>query len=268
MAGRSAGGERRATRATGRQPSSVAGQVRHAEDPAEPARLRLLGGFDLRVGDQIVTLPLNVRRLIALLAVRERPQTRSSVAHVLWMDTTQSRAAANLRSTLWKLGPQRGQLVGCDGDRLWLAPHVSVDLTRVVTQAKRLIGPETDPPVDDMDVDELSNELLPDWDEEWLRDERERLRQLRVHALEALCSRLGDRGRGAEAVYAGQVAVAAEPLRESAQRVLISAHLAEGNPSEAHRQFDIYRQLLWDNLQLPPSPQMRRLLEGALRAAR
>ena len=47
------------------------------EYPDEPVRLRLLGGFDLRVGDQIVTLPLNVRRLIALLAVRERPQTRT-----------------------------------------------------------------------------------------------------------------------------------------------------------------------------------------------
>lgn len=237
------------------------------EYPDEPVRLRLLGGFDLRVGNQIVTLPLNVRRLIALLAVRERPQTRTRLAYTLWMDTTQSRATANLRSTLWKLGPQRGQLVGCDGDRLRLAPHVSVDLTRVMAQAKRLIGPETDLPVDDIDVDELSNELLPDWDEEWLHDEREQLRQLRVHALEALCCRLGNGGRGAEAVYAGQAAVVAEPLRESAQRVLIRAHLAEGNLSEAHRQFEIYRRLLWDNLQLPPSPEMTRLLAGALRAA-
>jgi DNA-binding SARP family transcriptional activator len=227
-------------------------------------RLRLLGGFDLRAGEQIVTLPLNVRRLIALLAVRERPQTRTSIAYTLWMDTTQTRATANLRSTLWKLGSQRERMVGCDGDRLWLAPHVQVDLTRVIAQAKRLIGPEQGLLVEGTDVDEFSEELLPDWDEEWLHDERERLRQLRVHALEAMCSRLGDGGRGAEAVYAGQAAVAAEPLRESAQRVLIAAHLAEGNLSEAHRQFEIYRRLLWENLELSPSPQMAAMLDGAM----
>jgi DNA-binding SARP family transcriptional activator len=223
-------------------------------------RLRLLGGFDLRVGDQIVTLPLNVRRLMALLAVREVPQTRASVAYTLWMDTSQPRAAANLRSTLWKLGPQRERLLHADADRLWLAAEVQVDFTRAVAQAKRLIGPEPGLRPGDADVDELANDLLPDWDEDWLQDERERLRQLRVHALEALCTRLHTGGRDAEAVCAGQAAVAAEPLRESAQRLLITAHLAEGNVSEARRQFEIYRRLLWENLQLAPSPQMTRLV--------
>jgi DNA-binding SARP family transcriptional activator len=136
-----------------------------------------------------------------------------------------------------------------------------VDFTRVIAQAKRLIGPEPGLMPGDADaVDELANDLLPDWDEDWLQDERERLRQLRVHALEALCIRLRTGGRDAEAVCAGQAAVAAEPLRESAQRQLITAHLAEGNVSEARRQFEIYRRLLWENLQLSPSPQMTRLL--------
>lgn len=230
--------------------------------PDERVRLRLLGGFDLRFGDQIVTLPLNVRRLIALLAVRERPQTRTSVAYTMWLDTAQSRAMANLRGTLWKLGPQRERLLCSDAERLWLADHVEVDLSRIVAQAKRLIGPAPELQSNDADVDELANDLLPDWDEEWLQVERERLRQLRVHAMEALCTRLRTGGRDAEAVCAGQAAVAAEPLRESAQRQLITAHLAEGNVSEARRQYDIYRRLLWDHLNLSPSPQMTRLLTG------
>jgi DNA-binding SARP family transcriptional activator len=229
--------------------------------PPTPAlRLRLLGGFDLRAGDEIVTLPLNVRRLLALLAVRERPQTRTMIAYTLWMDTSPPRATANLRSTLWKLGPQRERLLQTDAERLWLADTVQVDLALVVARAKRLIGPEPDLLPGDTDVDELGEDLLPDWDEEWLRDERERLRQLRMHALEGLCTRLRSDGRDAEAVCAGQAAVAAEPLRESAQRLLITAHLAEGNVSEARRQFEIYRSLLWENLHVPPSPQMLRLL--------
>jgi len=232
------------------------------EEQVESFDLRLLGAFDLRASDQLVPLPLNARRVLALLAVRGRPQVRSSVAYTLWMDTTQSRAMANLRSTLWKIGPQRDRLLTVCDERLWLAPEVRVDLIRVVDNAKRLIGGAPDAEIEQDDVDELGADLLPDWDDEWLRDERERLRQLRVHALEALCTRLGSGGRGAEAVCAGQAAVAAEPLRESAQHLLITAHLAEGNVYEALRQYEIYRRLLWDSLQLQPSPRLSQLVSA------
>jgi len=233
------------------------------ESYEEPPRLRLLGGFDLSIGDELVTLPLNVRRLLAYLAVRERPQTRTSVAYTLWLDTTESRACANLRTALWKIGDQREHLLRGTGSYLSLAPQIHVDLTRLVSQAKRLIGP--DPVLDpqDADPDSLEGELLPEWDDQWIEAERERLRQLRVHALEALCRRLRDDGRHAEAVDAGQAAVAAEPLRETAQQSLISAHLAEGNVYEARRQFELYRQLMWDNLRLPPSMGLSQMLAGA-----
>lgn len=223
-------------------------------------RLRLLGGFDLRTGDSVVSLPFNVRRLIALLAVRGRPQDRSTVSGMLWMDMTQSRAHANLRSTLWKLRGLRETIVASSADQIWLAPQVDVDVTRVLAQAKRLVNPAQNLSVDGVDIDELSEELLPDWDEEWLRHEREQFRQLRMHALEMMCRSLASRGRNAEAIYAGHAAVAADPLRESAQRALIKAHLAEGNASEAQRQYELYRELLWEHLHMSPSPMMTRLL--------
>jgi DNA-binding SARP family transcriptional activator len=242
---------------------SWAGQP--AEEQVEWFDLRLLGAFDLRASGQLVPLPLNARRVLALLAVRGRPQVRSSLAYTLWMDTTQPRAMANLRSTLWKIGPQRDRLLTICDEHLWLAPEVRVDLIRVVDNAKRLIGGAPEAEIEQADVDELAADLLPDWNDEWLCDERERLRQLRIHALEALCTRLGSGGRGAEAVCAGQAAVAAEPLRESAQHLLITAHLAEGNVYEARRQYEIYRRLLWDNLQLQPSPRLSELVAPATR---
>ena len=61
------------------------------------------------------------------------------------------------------------------------------------------------------------------------------------------------------AVEAGLAAVAAEPLRESAHRALIAAHLAEGNRSEAMRQFEFYRMLLGKELGLEPSAMMASL---------
>jgi DNA-binding SARP family transcriptional activator len=170
------------------------------------------------------------------------------------MDTTEDRASANLRTALWKLHSLRDRLVHGFGRYLEVAPDVSVDLKELVARARGLIAAaDDDDEVDLAEVGELDADLLPHWDDDWVLFERERLRQLRVHAMEALCRRLSQAGRHGEAVDAGLSAVAAEPLRESGQRVLIEAHLEEGNLYEARRQFEIYRSLLWEQLRVFPS---------------
>jgi len=106
---------------------------------------------------------------------------------------------------------------------------------------------------------------LPDWYDDWVLIERERHRQLGLHALEALASRLVQLERYGEAVDAALAAVAAEPFRESAYRALIAAHLAEGNASEALRQYEHFRRLLAEGLSLAPSPRMEALVAGLTR---
>ena len=64
---------------------------------------------------------------------------------------------------------------------------------------------------------------------------------MRIHALEALGRTLINVRRFSDAIDAALAAVAAEPLRESAHVVLIEAHLAEGNVSEAVRQLERFR---------------------------
>ncbi len=107
---------------------------------------------------------------------------------------------------------------------------------------------------------QFGEDLLPDWYEDWVLVERERFRQLRLHALEAMCRRLADAGSYALALEAGLAAVAAEPLRESAQRLVVGVHLAEGNLGEALRQYDRYARHLADACGATPSPAMSRLL--------
>ena len=82
--------------------------------------------------------------------------------------------------------------------------------------------------------------------------DRERFRQIRLHLLETLCEELLEAGRYAQAIEAGYAAVCGEPLRESAYRALIRAHLAEGNTSEAIRQYERFRELLKRELDLEP----------------
>ena len=230
--------------------------------PAALAALavRVLGGFELWRSDEHVALPVFAQRLIAFLAVRERPQLRTATACTLWLDTTEDRASANLRTALWKIRQIDENVIHVNGNYLSLSSAADVDLTTLLGQARRLISSDHDLTAGDDVLGPLRADLLPDWDEEWILFERERLRQLRCHALEALCRRLSGRGRHAESIDAGQAAVEAEPLRESAHRALITAHLAEGNLCEARRQLSLYRQLLWSNLGVLPAADLHQMV--------
>ena len=107
----------------------------------------------------------------------------------------------------------------------------------------------------------LAHDLLPACYDDWILVECERFHQLRLHALEALCERLTAAERYGEAIDAGLAAVCGEPLRESAHRALIKAHLAEGNYAEAGRQYELCRRILRDELGIVPSEGLRKLMQ-------
>jgi DNA-binding SARP family transcriptional activator len=235
----------------------------HIRGLAEGPQLFLLGGFELRRGRTVVELPTDAQRVCAFLALHSRPPTRTSVSGVLWTSATEDRANANLRAALWKIRRRDDALVAAKGHCLSLQPAVRVDVTPMIARARRLLECGDLPSDDVADRDAFSSDLLPDWDEDWVVTERERLRQLRLHALEELCRQLSRRRRHGEAIDAGLAAVASEPLRESAQLALIKAYLAEGNVNEARRQGEEYRTLLWEDLRLEPSPAFQGVLAWA-----
>ncbi len=236
----------------------------HERAPANVS-LSVLRAFELRCDGRRVTLPMSAQRLVAFLALHGRPLQRSFVAGTLWLDSTEGRASASLRSALWRLRQPRVRLVEDGSDRLSLAASVRVDLWETTRVAEEVLHNGSLPDSFASFRDALSADLLPDWYEDWVFVERERFRQLRMHALETMCRRLTDEGRWAEAVDAGLASVAGEPLRESGQRALIAAHLAEGNRHEALRQYDAYRILLRRELAVDPSPQMEELIASARR---
>ena len=82
-------------------------------------------------------------------------------------------------------------------------------------------------------IDGFADDLLVGWYDDWVDLERERFRQLRLHVLDQIGELLLRAQMYCETVQVGLVAVASEPLRESAQRLLVRAHLCEGNLAEA-----------------------------------
>jgi DNA-binding SARP family transcriptional activator len=225
-------------------------------------RLTLLGGFSLRVDGTVVPVAAGPQRLVALLALHDRALSRGYIAGVLWADSTEARAQSCLRSTLWKTRAEGLSLIEARGDSLELSPDVDVDVRFVMGLARDLVAGHFSQDMSALAEPWFSGELLPGWYEDWVELERERLRQLTLHALESLCVHLTSTRRYGAAVLAGLAAVGREPLRESAHRVLIQAHLAEGNAGEAVRRYQRYAEIAGRELGVEPSPMMRSLLSG------
>ena len=228
-------------------------------------QLTLMRGFELTCDGCHVSLPRSAQRLIAFLALNERPVLRSYAASTLWLDSPEPRSSGSLRTTLWRLRRPGHKLIEHHGECLTVCNGVAVDVRALAITARRLSRGES--VLDRAGVQELAagGELLPGWYEDWVVMERERTRHLRLQALEAACELLTACGRHGEALAMGLAAVETEPLRESAQRAVIRAHAAVGSRGEALRQYRRYVELLARELQIEPSVEMRQLAEALRR---
>ncbi|MEU6534895.1 BTAD domain-containing putative transcriptional regulator [Streptomyces sp. NPDC047000] len=238
-----------------------------AEQSAGLARLRLFDAFRLEGTEGGIAVPANEQRLLAYLGLHQRAP-RSVVAGTLWPDVSEEHAQGSLRTTLWRLRRLRHPVVGSDGDSLYLADGVSVDVDDFTRAALRLTGSAHDPGDAMPPLGLLARgELLPGWDEEWICSERERLRQLRLHALESLSARHARSGCYALALESALTCVAIEPLRESAHCAVVTVHLAESNVVEAIRHYEAFRRLLRAELGIEPSARFAGMIPYHARGA-
>lgn len=206
-------------------------------------------------------VPDGSKRLLVFIALGNGRVDRRYAAGSLWPTVCDERAAGNLRSALWRLRSAGIDLVGSDKHGLTLRPGTIVDVSVVWEWAKRLAdGTATQEDLCAVNWRNTAIDLLPGWYDDWVTFERERIRQRLMHALETLSRRLAATGRHAEAVEAAISAVSADPMRESANRVLIEAHLAYGNLIEARRAYDRYGEIVGRELGVRPGQELRMLL--------
>jgi DNA-binding SARP family transcriptional activator len=231
-----------------------------------PPRLCLLGGFNLIVHDQPVDLPIHAQRVLAYLSLlqpAQRAHLRTGLADRLWGSVSDKRAQASLRTALWRIRRADPRLVRASRETVLLDESVDVDVRRCVAQASRLLASDGELDPRDTELSALRGDLLPGWDEDWLLLERERIRLVQIHALEALAHRLLRLGRHLEAIEAALAAIAEEPLRESAHAALIDIFLAEHNVAQARHQLDRYAALLWSELAIKPSAELTNRVAAA-----
>lgn len=231
--------------------------------------IHLLGGVRVTCGSEHMTVPVGSQPLLAFVALSRGRIARSYVAGSLWPNGDDEHAIANLRSALWRLRRAGIDVIDADKWSLAIADDVEVDVRRVYDWVASVTSSPRTHDADAVlaDTEQLppgALDLLPAWHDHWAIAERERIRQLVLHGLEALSARHLRDGRLEAAVAVAARCVEVEPLRETAQRALLRAHLALGNRSAARAAFYAYAERLQTVLGRVPAAEMVRMMQPTL----
>jgi TolB-like protein len=228
------------------------------------ARLELLGGFRLRSGSglEVDVRAKKNRALVAILALAPHLEvTRDRLIGLLWSDRADEQARSSLRQALVSLRKDFAALeadpIALNGDRVRLDPkRMSVDVVEFLAAsagddgsalraaAALYVGPF-------LDGFTTSDNAL----EEWLRDARADLAGRAASVLGSLAGTVA----GAERIAVAERLVALEPLREASHLALMQAHIAEGQPPLAIKQYETCRLLLKRELGVEPGDDLQKL---------
>ena len=210
-----------------------------------------------------------VRALLAyLLLYRQHTHSREVLAGLFWGDHSEAQARRCLRTTLWRLravleppGIARGTYlvstaagqVGFNWDSdYWL------DTAEFENRAGRALARPLDTmtAVDARDLEEAvrlyTGELLEGIYDDWAIRERDRLRCLYLDGLSRLMQHHERLQCYDESLACGRRILVEDPLREEIHRAMMRLYVASGQRALAVRQYEACRNILAEELDVPP----------------
>src|SRR5262249_32135877 len=156
-----------------------------------------------------------------LLVHRDAPQPRQRLAFLLWPESSEGQARTNLRHLLHTLRhalPDVERLLEITPHTLRVAPEGEYRPDLAALAQAPAAGRLQDA------VEAYGGDLIPGSYDEWILEERERLRDRYLDALARLSEEREERGEWAEAIRCAERLVSADPLREDAHRALMRLH--------------------------------------------
>ena len=209
--------------------------------PSEKARIAVLGSLRLETPEATLESfgSRHAATILAILALHSEPVSRTRLATELWPGEDEEVMRPRLRQELFRLKKALGDwahLVTADREfvalrRLCVSTDVEEFLSHV--QAGRSVDGERRLELWMLAANIYKDDVLVDYDGEWLSHERSSLQGIRRRLLLNLIQLLIDRGRAPEAVTQARVLVRQDPLDEAAHCALAQAMHAAGDSSAA-----------------------------------
>src|SRR5215212_4032399 len=225
-------------------------------------QIRLFGGLLItRDGETLQSpTPQRAALLSYLLIFNDRMHARSLLAGLFWGDLPDARARVNLNDALYRLRPYldppgtplAASLIQSTSSHAGLNP--AADVWVDVQQFLHLVQPPATVEQQLAAIQLYTGELLPGFYDDWLLLERERLATLYNQALANLLAHYQAGGMIDTALDIAQRLVAADPLREDANRELMRLYYRAGRRDRAFGVYQALRQRLLEELEVDPEP--------------
>ena len=237
------------------------------------ARLRLLGGVELKTSSgSAVPIPRKkAQALLAYLACHPgQAQPREKLATLFWPEMADQQARANLRKALFVL---RSHLSAVRPGLRIEEEAVALEVTTldVDVLAFQRLAHRADPESLHQAADLYQGNLLEGLNvseapfEEWLRDERERLRELALETLARLLRHQAKSDDSAAAIATALRLLALDPLQEAVHRTLMRTYARGGRRDAALRQYQSCVDTIRRELNVEPETETRELYREILR---
>lgn len=231
--------------------------------------IRLFGAPQIIYNQRSVAMTRRKSRaLIYYLAAQPGPLTRDQLLAFFWPDHDRQTGQQNLRTTLYGLRKILGSLLVVDEDSLTLAADTDVDIRTFETQLATS-NPSLELLKTTLELyrgDFLSGFTLPDLPEfdDWAMVERERYRRLAVGGLTRLSQWYEVQQDFRAGLETLEQALAFDPLQEDLQRLALRLHYLAGDRAGAIRRYENFRQLLADEMGVPPMDETRALYDAII----
>ena len=235
----------------------------------------LLGSPTIRL-DQMPIKGIAYSRGTALLyylAASSQEHSRDSLAGLLWPESTDDQARKNLRDVLANLRRVLAPYLTITRHTVGLNPEaaINVDIRQfesALESARQAATPTDECAALRMAISLYRGDFLDGVYvanasnfEEWILTERERLRQLALHALHTLTIYARQYKQYLEGIDYATRLLALDPLREETHRQLMLLLTLSGQRSAAIAQYETLRQLLDEELGVEPSDESQMLYE-------
>lgn len=233
---------------------------RRAGKPPARLQVRLLGAVEVILDGQRLRAfdALRLQRFLAVIALRKDLQHRSRLAFELWPDSTERQARTNLRKLLHEFRhsfPDVGEFVEIDNQTVRWNP-TGPSVVDVVRFRDALAAGDIE-----LAARLYSGDLLPACYDEWVLDERAKLRAEAYEALMRLAEEATGRGDHEAAVRHSRRVIYLEPTDEAAIRIHMEAHLAVGDRTAALRAYHRYAELLERELEMAPGKEIAQMYQ-------
>lgn len=245
-------------------------------------RFRFLGGCEIWCEDNLVHLETaKTQALLVYLVVNPGPQSRQTLAHLLWGELPEVNARRNLRRALWNLRQQLSSATSPDptlSERDTVAFNRELaywcDVQTFESTCTRLDAAsqlhDSNAFLDNLSsgVDLYQGEFLAGFHvgdalafEEWALTEREHMRAQALRALQHLVADCAAQNKVELAICYARKLLTLEPWLEEAHRWLMRLWVRSGQRTEALTQYEVCKKILAQDLGIEPTRETRKLYE-------